>query len=308
MTDLTVGAFSPSVLLRVARHAGALDRRHLRVTEVPVSSSPAQFRALLAGDLDVALTSPDNVIAYRFVPDNPLGATADVRIISGVDRGLGLALFARPEVGAVSDLRGRSVGVDVAGSGFAFALYEIMLGAGLRAGTDYEPVELGSTPARLAALLAGRCAATLLNAGSDLRAEAAGMVRLASVTDASAPYLGTVLAVSGRPDEAARGLAAALGETADQLLAGRLRDVAVGEAVGAGLAAELAGRYVDGLAAPATGLVAGGSVDPAGLAGVLALRRRHAPAVVDGRDLLVDALDPARGLVDDGSAPPRPLL
>src|SRR4051795_3944726 len=64
--QLVVGAFSPSVVLRVSRRLGLLDERGLEVTENPVTSSPAQFRALIDGDLDAALTSPDNVIAYRF--------------------------------------------------------------------------------------------------------------------------------------------------------------------------------------------------------------------------------------------------
>ena len=58
-----------------------------------MSSSPAQFRSLLDGELDVALTSPDNVLAYRFDPGNPLGQVADVRIVSAIDRGMGLGLW-----------------------------------------------------------------------------------------------------------------------------------------------------------------------------------------------------------------------
>ena len=68
-SPLRVGTFSPSVLVRLARDAGALARHQLSVREVPVPSSPAQFRALLAGELDAALTSPDNVLVYRFAGD-----------------------------------------------------------------------------------------------------------------------------------------------------------------------------------------------------------------------------------------------
>ncbi|RVX38424.1 hypothetical protein EDD27_0732 [Nonomuraea polychroma] len=65
---LVVGAFSPSVLLRTARRLGLLAPD---VREVAVASSPAQFAALLDGEIDAALTSLDNVIAYRHVPANP---------------------------------------------------------------------------------------------------------------------------------------------------------------------------------------------------------------------------------------------
>src|SRR4051794_25312208 len=130
---LVVGAFTPSVLLSVARRTGRLEEQDLTVEEVPVASSPAQFRALLAGELDVAFTSPDNVLAYRFDPGNPLGTLADVRILSTVDRGLGLGLYGRP--GLTSDDVGdpRLVfGVDVATSGFALAMYALAESLGAR--------------------------------------------------------------------------------------------------------------------------------------------------------------------------------
>jgi ABC-type nitrate/sulfonate/bicarbonate transport system substrate-binding protein len=88
-TSLIIGSFTPSVLLRVARRTGALADAGLEVTETPVPSSPEQFSALLDGSLDAVLTSPDNVLAYRYSPTNPLGRTADARIVSAVDRGGG---------------------------------------------------------------------------------------------------------------------------------------------------------------------------------------------------------------------------
>jgi ABC-type amino acid transport substrate-binding protein len=301
VTHLTVGVFSPSVLLRVARRSGELARHGLTVTETAVTSSPAQFRALLAGELDAVLTSPDNVVAYRFVQPNPLGRTADVRIVAGIDGGLGLALYAAAGVSSPDQLRARRLGVDVAASGFAFALFEILGRAGLRAALDYQVVELGSTPARLQALLAGRCDATMLNAGSDLRADEAGLVRLASVTDIVPAYLGTVLAVAGAPSPAVRALADALRATTGEVFSGRARALAVDEAAASGLSRYLAERYVDGLVDPVTGLVPGGTVDPAALAAVVDLRRRHAGTSRPGDDPLADATDPRRGLVDSSA-------
>ncbi|MGW3344484.1 hypothetical protein ACWDA3_14315 [Nonomuraea rubra] len=304
---VVVGTFSPSVLLRTGRRLGMIDPG---VREQPVASSPAQFAALLGGELDAALTSPDNVIAYRFVPGNPLGRTGDVRIVSAVDRGLGLALYARPGLGPASELRGQAVGVDVPDSGFAFALYAAMEAVGLRPG-DYRTVALGATPRRLEALLGGGCAATMLNAGSDLRAEDAGAVRLAGVPR---PYLGTVLcAAGGGPSGGGvpgagtsgggtsgggtsggvRALAVGLRETARVILAGDADDVVVEEAVAAlRLPPATAVRYLERLKDPGEGLVPDGRADAASLSTVLGLRRRHGTAP-DG-DLL------SGGLLDQG--------
>jgi ABC-type nitrate/sulfonate/bicarbonate transport system substrate-binding protein len=295
---LAVGAFSPSVLLRVARRTGRLDEHDLAVEEIPVQSSPAQFRSLLDRDLDAVLTSPDNVVAYRFVPTNPLGVTADVKIVSAIDRGLGLALYPRPGVTAVEQLRGATMAVDVPTSGFAFAMYALAESIGLRR-DDYELVALGSTPKRLDALLAGRCDATMLNAGNELSAEHAGCVPLARVADVCTPYLGTVLSVAGSESlEPARRLAAALRATADDICAGSLDDVTVDEAaVALRLPSQLAERYVARLKDPLEGLVPDGRVDLASLTTVVDLRRRYLPSIVDGIDVLAGALDPGSGLV-----------
>ncbi|MGY1620161.1 ABC transporter substrate-binding protein [Geodermatophilus sp. SYSU D00691] len=292
---LVVGAFSPSVLLSLARRTGRLAEAGLDPEEVPVASSPGQFRSLLAGELDVALTSPDNVLAYRFSPGNPLGELLDVRIVGAVDRGLGLALYART---GVDSLRGARVGVDVPTSGFALAMYALAESLGV--GRDeYELVALGSTPRRLAALLAGDCDATMLNAGNELVAEERGCRRLAAVADRCAPYLGTVLAVAGEAHlEPARALAGVLAGTADAVLAGELDDLAADVAAERlGLSPELARRHVARLRSPAEGLVPHGAVDPAGLATIAGLRRRFLPEVVDGADVLDRPLDASSGLL-----------
>ncbi|GGL00098.1 ABC transporter substrate-binding protein [Mangrovihabitans endophyticus] len=267
-----VGSFTPSVLLRVARRLGRLDAAGLDVTEELVPSSPAQFRALLDGAYDAVLTSPDNVLAYRYSPVNPLGRNAAVRTLAAVDRGMGLALY--------GSTTGRRFGVDVPGSGFAFALYALAESLGLSR-ADYQVIALGSTPQRLTALLAGACDATLLNAGNELRAEAAGLRPLARVSQVCRPYLGTVLAALHPVD----GLAEALVGTAAEVVAGRHDELVVAEAARAlGLDTELARRYLARLTDPAEGLVPDGLVDPAALRTLVDLRRRYGPAL-DGDPL-----------------------
>ena len=294
-TSLTLGSFTPSVLLRVARGTGALADAGLEVTETPVPSSPGQFSALLDGSLDAVLTSPDNVLAYRYSPTNPLGRTADARIVSAVDRGLGLALYAAAEP---AELRGGTFGVDVPGSGFAFAMYALAESVGLGR-DDYEVVALGSTPKRLQALLRGECAATMLNAGNELHAEAAGYRALAAVSRTCAPYLGTVLAVVGdaRLEPAGR-LATALARTAADVVAGRLDGPTTAEAAGAlGLPAPLAERYLARLKDPTEGLVPDGVVDLAAIRTIVDLRGRYRPETDSGTDLFAPALAAGSGLL-----------
>jgi hypothetical protein len=300
---IRLGTFTPSVLLRVARRTGRLSAAGLEVIEQPVPSSPGQFAALLDGALDAVLTSPDNVLAYRYTAGNPLGRTADVRILCAVDRGMGLALYSRLPP---TQLRGRVFGVDVPESGFAFAMYALGASLGLSRG-DYRVTALGSTPKRLTALLTGACDATMLNAGNELHAERAGVPALARVSEVCGPYLGTVLAAlqpaSGKDPGAGKlrphdALAATLTETAAAICAGNVDAEVVAEAQEAlRLDEPMAKRYLERLRSPTEGLVPDGVVDLAAVRTVVDLRRRYGPAT-EG-DPYAPALVPGSGLVDD---------
>ncbi|MBZ5737942.1 ABC transporter substrate-binding protein [Nocardioides mangrovi] len=292
MDLLVVGSFTPSVLLDVAGRTGRLRDRGLEVREVAVTSSPGQFRSLLDGELDVGLTSPDNVLAYRFNPRNPLGELADVRIVAAIDRGMGLGLYGRPGTTA-ADLVGAQVGVDVGTSGFALALYSLAEGLGVTR-DRYDLVALGSTPRRLEALLAGDCLATMLNAGNELIAEEHGCVRLATAAEHLSPYLGTVVAVAGEHHlGGARRLSSALLETATEIAGGGLTDEAAESAARRlGLGDDLALRYVERLRDPRDGLVPDGVVDTGSLETLVRLRRTYLPAPVPGEPG-ADALDAA---------------
>lgn len=284
--QLVAGLFTPSVLLALARRLRRLEEHGLEVVEVPVASSPTQFRALIDGELSVAFTSPDNVVAYRCSADNPLGRRYDVSIVSGVDRGMGLALYGRPGLTRAEQLVGARVGVDVPTSGFAVAMYALVESLGVRR-DQLELLTLGSTPKRLAALLAGECDATMLNAGNELLAEQAGCVRLVAVADVCAPYLGTVLSVAGADQlPEVRRLAAALRVTAGQIRAGELDGEAAEEArILLGLAPDLAARYVARLKSPEEGLVDAVEVDLDALVTVVELRRRYLPLPPGGDEL-----------------------
>jgi ABC-type nitrate/sulfonate/bicarbonate transport system substrate-binding protein len=222
---------------------------------VPVPSSPAQFAALADGSLDAALTSPDNVLGHR--------GKVDVTVLAAVDRGMGLALYARLPG---EQLAGAKFGVDVPTSGFAFAMYAILDSLGV---ADRQLVTLGSTPKRLRALLAGDCDATMLNAGNELLAEAAGFLRVA---EAPRPYLGTVLvSLADMPE-----LSDALVSCAAAIVAGHHDDLVIEEAGGAlDLPPALAQRYLQRLRSPVDGLIPDGAVDPAAMATIAGLRRKY---------------------------------
>lgn len=292
---MRLGVFSPSVVLGVAKRSGALPDE---VDEVPATSSVEQLTDLFDGRLDAVLTNPDNVLAYRSAEASPLRRAYDVRIVAAIDRGLGLSLFRAP---GIDDPRGGVLGVDVPTSGFAYVAYELAAREGLRAVADYEVRMAGTTPRRALALAAGQCTMTVLGAGNDIRAEAAGCQRLSRATSLG-PYLGTVLAtrgdtLDGSPDALMR-FATGVLATSAALAASRLRDVAVEVAADRlGLSPEGSGAYVDTLADPWEGLVPDGQVDQDSLRTLGWLRERYGPA----------GWDRERALADPGLVDPRVL-
>jgi hypothetical protein len=290
-----LGVFSPSVVLGVAAQTGALARAGLRVQEITVSSSAQQFSLLLEGELDAVLTSPDNVLAYRQSPANPLGRGADVRIIAALDRGLGLSLFAAPGVDPRAGLRGGVLAVDVPASGFAFAAYELLARRGLRRLAHYTVEPMGTTPLRAKALIANRCTMTMLNAGSDIRAEDAGCTRVCRASSLG-PSVGTVLAARGadidRELPTLRALTWTLASTGRVLASGPQGEIASTVArARLGLDAHGTARYLATLADRVEGLIPDARIDDESLYTLRMLRVRHAESGV-----LVDADD---GLVDE---------
>ena len=119
---------------------------------------------------------------------------------------------------------------------------------------------------------------------------------------ASRTDLGTVVSVVGSAHlSEARALGTALSSVGDAILAGELTEEATSAAVNRlGLCEELATRYVERLRDPLDGLVPGGVVDRSALANLIDLRTTWLPQVVDGRDVLAEALAEDSGLVDAG--------
>ena len=303
-TTLRLGYFSKSPILEVAQRHGFLEAQGLRVEAEAVSSSPAQFRSLLAGDYDLVLTSPDNVAAYRFGTANPLGEQIDVRVIRAVDGGLGLSVLGSDGIGSIDDLRGRTVAVDVPESGFAFALFHLLAERGLARDDDYRVISLGATPRRAVALREGSCDATLLNGGATVAAELAGLVNLGRISEVVRPYLGTVLAATGARLDGGEAPLLRFCVAWDQAVA-TLLDEARADALTPllagvfGLPENHLGAMRRTLSDPYEGLVADQRIDLAALHSVLDLRARYgSPDVAAAVRSAVSGGIDATGIID----------
>jgi len=281
-TVVRLGQFSASPVIAAIHHLG-LDARHgLELTTVRVPSSPEQFAMLRDDAIDVAITSPDNVLLYATTDRNPLAMRFDLTLLRPIDHGLGLSLVTRPEIDSKDALATSSLGVDVVRSGFALLLFTMLASFDVDFRT-MEFAELGSTPKRMTALIEGRADGTILNAESLVTAREAGMRVWCTSADVCADYLGTVLAVPTGFDADLAGALTGVWQTAtDWLLEAPADDVTtclakVSTALGSP-------AYVELLRDPRFGLIRGDAVSLSSLETLVDIRARagaYTPAPED---------------------------
>ena len=282
LVPLRIGTFTKSLLIHLATDDGRFSDAGLEVVESSVTSSPSQFESLEAGDLDLVLTSPDNVLAYRFLSENPLHRRIPVVVLAAIDRGLGLSMCLSPSTSSVDDVRAKTVGVDVPQSGFAFALYELLDRAGVAPG-EYSVEALGSTPRRAVALAQDQCAATILNAGNELRAKGQGCTIAREVSELG-PYLGTVVAglatTSDEEIDVRRRFVEVLLATAREIVEGRRTEEVVRASMSLlELSEDEAREHYRVMTSPTTGLIPSGDLDMDAISTLVRLRAKFAPTV-----------------------------
>ena len=173
--------------LWIGAEKGFFAAERLEVNLTPTPNSVFQVENLVAGKFDIAFTTFDNVVAYVEGQGEAKLATApDLFAFMGAQFGA-VRLVARPGIGSIEELRGKSLAVDAATTGYAFVLRKILQLGGLADG-DYTLERVGGTAQRAEALMEGRTAATILTSPLEIAPEAKGCRRLANAVDVIGPY------------------------------------------------------------------------------------------------------------------------
>ncbi|MGA1053388.1 MAG: ABC transporter substrate-binding protein [Ilumatobacteraceae bacterium] len=271
--QLHIGVFTTSSVLDIARGSGLLERSGLSVSVTEVKGSGEQLAGLADGTFDLIQTSPDNIMRARIVD----GLATQVVFV--LDSGLPQVLAGAPGISSVADLRGGVVGVDDPDSGFAFVVYELLAAGGLSL-DDVTVSSVGSSRARLEALVDGSIGAGLLSASMVGGAVDRGVTVLARASDSFPRYPGVAVAAL---ESTARSRAAALSAFAEALtqsLAMANDPVTRSEAVAAlaaasGVSADAAAKVLDREAAARTAGPLTSAEAEMALAEVAGLRRAH---------------------------------
>jgi len=174
-----------------AEDKGLFAKNGIKVKLSFTPNSVEQIRNLMSGKYDLGTTAYDNVVAYQEGQgETELSAQPDLFAFMGGSSG-SLRFVTQPDIKTYAALKGKTVGVDAATTGFAFILYKLAAMNGLSL-SDYKIEKLGGTPARVQALMEGRIAGTMISSPSELLPESKGYYRLGDTTTTVGPYQASV--------------------------------------------------------------------------------------------------------------------
>lgn len=148
--------------------------------------SARQLEALKAGGFEIGFQQCDHVV--RAVEQG-----SDLFMFMALAHAPDLTLVAGPGIRSFSDLRGKTIAVDGAGSGYALLLRKLLAEKGLSA-DDYVFAEIGGSRERHDAVRDGRAAASLLNPPFDRSLLAAGCGSLGTTAQYFPEYTGSIAA------------------------------------------------------------------------------------------------------------------
>jgi len=184
-TKLTVMVFrgGQNLPLFAAQEKGFFAKRGLVVNSIFAPSADELPRVLGDGRVQIIHSTSDNVV--KIVDTDKL----DAALIVGGDNAHN-HIIAQQDIGTLADLRGKTLLLDTATSGYAFVLFAILKRHGLDKG-DYVLKTVGATPRRLDAMLKDKDnKAAVLNPPFSIQAVKAGLKDMGSVVSMMGPYQG----------------------------------------------------------------------------------------------------------------------
>jgi ABC-type nitrate/sulfonate/bicarbonate transport system substrate-binding protein len=151
-----------------AEHKGFFAKYGVTIDLVYTPNSRVQGDGLAKGEYQIIQTAADNCVAMVELDK------ADAVIAAGGDNGFN-RIIVQPEIGQLSDVRGRTVVVDAPNTAFALLLYKALKDSGLDK-DDYKIKPVGGTGERLAAMLGDKTnAAAIMGLPFIFSATAAGL-------------------------------------------------------------------------------------------------------------------------------------
>jgi len=169
----------------VAKRQGYFKHENLLVEPIVFTSGTINAQSALAGEIDIALGSGTEVFTIRL-------AGEDARFFFGISNFMPFKLYVNPAIKTPNELKGKKLAVSRFGAQSDFLTRYAIAKLGLDPSKDVIILQIGSTPARYAALKSGSVDGTIMWFPVTLIATKEGYRMLADLNDIinDWPYLG----------------------------------------------------------------------------------------------------------------------
>jgi ABC-type nitrate/sulfonate/bicarbonate transport system substrate-binding protein len=144
-TKLTIVTFSGATNLPVwlAIDKGFFAKEGLDVAHEVTRGSEGVMQGIMTNKYQFGSAALDNTIAYVEGQGDVKIDNFDLVAIMGVHSGMS-RIVTRPEVKALKDIKGQTVAVDAANSGYGLVMYKLLDMNGLKKDKDYTVLAVGS--------------------------------------------------------------------------------------------------------------------------------------------------------------------
>jgi len=196
-------------ILRVIKDTGIFSKNGLDVSLVLIAGGSGMIQALVAGDLPIAVVSGEPAILARL-------QGADTVILGGLINIIDFSVITAPEIKRPQDLKGKKLGVSRFGSSTDFVIRYALDKWGLVPDRDVAILQIGSQPARVAALKSGTVHGTIVGPPADIVARKSGFNEIATPEQLNLAYPNTSIvstaSIISKNDDLARRIMRAMVE------------------------------------------------------------------------------------------------
>jgi NitT/TauT family transport system substrate-binding protein len=172
----------------MAKQEGLFKKNGLDVELLHIPSSSRAMQAILAGEIAISFMDGANAAQANL-------KGANLALVAGATNRMVFSLMAKPEIKAVSDLRGKKIGITRIGSSTHTSALYALNQAGLKP-SDYQILPLVEVPNIFTALAAGQIDAGVVSPPTNSRARKAGFKELVNLAKEGPEYVSVAVGTS----------------------------------------------------------------------------------------------------------------
>jgi ABC-type nitrate/sulfonate/bicarbonate transport system substrate-binding protein len=162
------------------------EREGLKTQLIYINAAPRVMAAILAGDVQISLSGVNALVSAHIYGSDPVA-------IAGAVNKINVAVFARPEIRAAEDLKGKRIGITRFGGLTDFAANFALKKWGLQAPKDVALIQIGDTTALMGAMAGNAVQAATLQPPFTILAAQLGYRELLDLSRSGLEYQNTVV-------------------------------------------------------------------------------------------------------------------